>query len=180
MSLIDDTFALIRSPGTQIDTLIPDVMVREMARDATAVTDHPVEVGAAISDHAFMLPEEIEMVLGWSDSTGGYVGYSDEAYEMLLALQKERRPFELSTGRRLYKDMLITGIQETRDDKTANSLMVSVRMRRVIITQTQTTSGSAAKSDQANPAKTGSTTNVGRQQLKSVGTSGFASPTARE
>lgn len=178
MSLLDDTFALIRRPETQIDTLIPDVMVREMARDATAVTDHPVEVGSAISDHAFMLPEEIEMVLGWSDSTGGYVGYSDEAYQMLLELQKERRPFELATGRRLYKDMLITGIQETRDDKTSNSLMVSVRMRRVIITQTQTTS--ASKSAQANPAKTGSTVDVGQQQLKSVGTSGFASPTARE
>ena len=177
MSLIDDAFALIRRPGASIDSLVPDVMIRENARDATAVTDHPVEVGAAISDHAFMLPEEIEMLLGWSDSTGGAIGYSDEAYEMLLDLQKQRQPFELTTGRRSYKDMLITGIQETRDDKTSNVLMVSVRMRRVIITQTQTTSAGAPNSAQANPAKTGSTIDRGQQQLKPV--TGFASPSQR-
>ncbi|MEZ2410560.1 phage baseplate protein [Bosea sp. RCC_152_1] len=164
MALLDDTFALIRRPGVTIDTMVPDVMVREAGRDTLITTDHPVESGAAISDHAFKMPAEIEMIVGWSDSTGGYTGYSDEAYQMLLAIQARRQPIEVSTGRRNYQNMLPVGIQETRDESTANVLMCSLRLREIIIVNTQTTT--APKSAQANPAKTGSTTDVGQQSLK--------------
>lgn len=177
MALLDDAFALIRRPGVEIGTIIPDVLVREAARDTLITTDHPVETGAAISDHAFKLPAEIEMVLGWSDSTGGYVGYSDEAYEMMLSIQAKRELISVSTGRRNYENMLPVGIQQTRDETTSNVLMCSLRLRQINIVSTQTTS--APKSAQANPAKTGSTADVGQQSLKSVGTSGFASPSAR-
>lgn len=176
MSLLDDAFALIRRPGVEIGSLIPDVLIREVGRDTLITTDHPVETGAAITDHAFKLPAEIEMVLGWSDSTGGYVGYSDEAYEMMLAIQEKRELISVSTGRRNYENMLPVGIQQTRDEATANVLMCALRLRQIIIARTQTTS--APTSAQANPAKTGSTVDVGQQSLKSTGTSGFASPAA--
>ncbi len=81
MALIDDAFALITTGSRQIGTLIPDVVVREAQRDEMVITDHPVETGAAISDHAFLRPVEVEMQVGWSDSTGGYVGYARDAYE---------------------------------------------------------------------------------------------------
>lgn len=164
MALLDDAFALIRRPGVEIGSLIPDVLIREVGRDTLITTDHPVETGAAITDHAFKLPAEIEMVIGWSDSTGGYVGYSDEAYEMLLAIQEKRELIEVSTGRRNYQDMLPVGIQQTRDEKTANVLMCALRLRQIIIVSTQTTL--APKSAQANPAKTGSTTDVGQQSFR--------------
>jgi len=164
MSLLDDTFALLTSGSRQIGTLIPDVVVRESGRDEMVVTDHPVEKGAAISDHAFLRPTEIEMQIGWSDSTGGYVGYSTDAYQELLALQRQREPFDVSTGSRRYQNMLISSITLTKDEKTENVAMISVRMREVIIVSTQTTS--AAKSNQANPEKTGATTERGTQQLK--------------
>lgn len=175
MSLLDDVFALIRRPGVTIGTLMPDVLVREAARDTLITTDHPVETGAAISDHAFKLPAEIEMIVGWSDSTGGYTGYSDEAYQELLDLQSKRELISVSTGRRNYQNMLPVGIQETRDEKTSSVLVCSLRLRQILVVSTQTTS--AAKANQANPAKTGSTTNVGSQQLQP--TTGFASPAQR-
>lgn len=164
MALLDDAFALIRLPGVSIGSLIPDIVVREVGRDTLITTDHPVETGAAISDHAFKMPAEIEMVLGWSDSTGGYVGYSEEAYELMLQIQAQRQPITVSTGRRNYRNMLPVGIQQTRDEKTASVLMCSMRLREINIVSTQTTS--APKSAQANPAKTGSTADAGTQQLK--------------
>ncbi|MGO4738654.1 phage baseplate protein [Bosea sp. 2KB_26] len=177
MALLDDAFALITSGTRQIGTLMPDVVIREINKDELVVTDHPVERGAAISDHAFMRPSEIEMQVAWSDSTAGYVGYCRDVYEQFLALQKKREPFNVSTGKRSYKNMLVSSLAVSTDEKTENILLVSVRLREVIMVSTQTTG--SPKSVQANPAKTGATTQTGTQQLKSSGTSGFASPSAR-
>lgn len=177
MALLDDSFALITMRERVISTLIPDVVMREVGRDELVITDHPVETGAAISDHAFIRPVEIEMVLGWSDSSAGYVGYCREVYESLLSLQKKREPFSLSTGKRNYQNMLIGSLGVQTDEKSENILMVTARFREVIIVSTQMTS---PKSAQASPEKTGSTTDRGQQQLRSVGTSGFASPSARQ
>lgn len=164
MSLIDDAFALITTGSRQIGTLIPDVVVREAQRDEMVITDHPVEIGAAISDHAFLRPVEVEMQIGWSDSTGGYVGYARDAYDELVALQRQREPFTLTTGSRRYTNMLISSISLQKDEKTENISAITVRLREVIIVSTQTTS--APKSAQSNPAKTGATTDAGAQQLK--------------
>lgn len=164
MALIDDSFALLKTGTRQIGALIPDVVIREISKDEMVITDHPVERGAAISDHAFFRPSEIEMQIAWSDSTGGYVGYARDAYEQLIALQRQREPFEVTTGSRQYQNMLVSSIALTKDEKTENIALISVRLREVRITSTQTTG--APNSAQANPAKTGETANVGQQQLK--------------
>lgn len=177
MALLDDAFALITTNTRSIGMLIPDVVVREVQRDEMVITDHPVERGAAISDHAFLRPVEVEMQIGWSDSTGGYVGYASEAYDSLVALQKERQPFTLTTGNRQYENMLISSISLQKDEKSEHISAIQCRLREVIIVSTQMTG--TPKSAQANPAKTGATTDGGQQQLKSVGTSGFASPSQR-
>lgn len=163
MALLDDSFALITTQQRRVSSLIPDVVIREVGRDELVITDHPVETGAAISDHAFLRPVEVEMVLGWSDSTAGYVGYARDVYVELIALQKRREPFDLSTGKRNYKNMLIGSLGVQTDEKTENVLMVTARFREVIITSTQMTS---PKSAQASPEKTGSTSDKGQQQLR--------------
>ena len=117
------------------------------------------------------------MVCGWSDSTAGYVGAVREVYEEMLALQKEREPFEVTSGKRTYRNMLLASIIQQTDERSENVLLVTARFREVIIVSTETTS--APKSAQATPSKTGSTTQSGSRQLKSSGTSGFASPTQR-
>lgn len=176
MALIDDLFALISTSSREFATLIPDVVMREVGRDVLAITSHPVERGAAISDHAFLQPLEVDMIMGWSDSIGGS-GYCREIYEELVALQQEREPFDVTTGKRNYQNMLLADISVQTDDKTENVLMVSGRFREIIIVETETTSAPA--SAQASPSKTQPTTDVGAKQLKSSGTTGFASPTAR-
>ena len=61
-------YAMILGGSRQIGTIIPEVVIEEMHRDRLIITDHPVESGAAISDHAFKMPVEVDMRVGWSDS----------------------------------------------------------------------------------------------------------------
>jgi hypothetical protein len=48
-----DTFNL---QSRKIGVIIPDVVVSEKHSDTLEITEHPVETGAAISDHAYKRP----------------------------------------------------------------------------------------------------------------------------
>lgn len=48
--------------------IIPQVVVSERAHDRSQITTHPVEQGAAITDHAIRLPVEVTVMIGWSNS----------------------------------------------------------------------------------------------------------------
>ena len=52
--------------------ILPDIVAQgtfeERTSDELEVTDHPVEIGAEVSDHAFKLPTQVVLHLGWSDS----------------------------------------------------------------------------------------------------------------
>lgn len=158
--------------------IIPDVTIEESHRDELTVTEHPVEQGAQISDHAFKNPAEVICRYGWSNSSGsagfaatlipgglgalpgvsnlaqGGVSGPDvaEVYQTLLTLQESRQPFDLVTGKRVYNNMLIRSLQLHTDASTENALMVTAVMREVIIVQTQTVLLKADK--QASPQDT--------------------------
>jgi hypothetical protein len=163
MSLLGElTYALISAPQSQFGGIIPDVVVEEVYRDGLIITDHPVERGAAITDHAFQRPRSLEMRCGWSNSTAGAEGYIDAVYEALLQLQGIREPFDVFTPRRAYRNMLLADIQVSRDERTNSVLACSVSLREVILTETQSTSGSSGS--QAMPQKTGSVSDIGTRQ----------------
>ena len=170
--ILDSTFAAILIRSRIIGGVIPDVTIREVHRDDLIITDHPVETGAAISDHAFKRPVEVEMLCGWSNSTAGTEGYVEAVYAALQALQAIRIPFIVLTGKRLYRNMLIAGLQVQTDQTTESALMVSCRLREVIITSTRQTAVPTAS--QARPQQTAPTYSRGQ-----VTAFGFASPSVR-
>jgi hypothetical protein len=163
MALLDDNYALIYSNTRAIGDIIPDVVVEEIGNDDLFVTLHPVEKGAAVSDHAFKMPATVEMRCGFSDSSVGTVGYVQEVYERLLALQLEREPFDVFTGKRAYTSMLIRSLTQVTDQKSANALMIVCRLQEVLIVDTE--GGSAPQSAQASPARTAPVQNTGSRQL---------------
>jgi len=55
------------------------VTIEEVHTDELEITDHPVESGAAISDHAFKHPAEVTIRMGWSNSSASSGGLSDAA-----------------------------------------------------------------------------------------------------
>lgn len=171
MALIGDTaapYALVVSRVRMIGTIMPDVVVEEVHNDQIVVTQHPVEIGAAISDHAFKAPSRVQMKIGYSNSKGQSEGYVQQAYQELLDLAEEREPFDLFTGKRAYSNMLIDGIMVTTDVTTEFALNAVVSLREVLITYTDDTSGTQVgkkKGSQSSAKDSASTSNGGTRQM---------------
>lgn len=167
------TSIFLRTPRALGD-LIPQVAIEEVHRDELAITDNPVEQGAAISDHAFKIPAELVIRYGWSESRdildiiqdGGLVSV-DDVYRRLLAMQSQRQPFDVITKRRAYKSMLIKSLQVHTDQQTNNILMVQALLRQVIIVQV-TTVQVPPKVAQAFPVDTAPPIDAGVKQAKPV------------
>ena len=95
VSLIDEVGPLLISTQRSFAGIIPHVVLEEAGDDELRITDHPVEIGAAITDHAFKMPVVLVMKAAWSDSAAGMVGYVRRVYEELIALQANREPFDI-------------------------------------------------------------------------------------
>ena len=168
-------FGLFSGGGRSIDTIVPHAIFEEVHRDDLFITDHPVETGAAISDHAFKKPSSVEMRCGWSDATAASDGYVREVYAELLALQKRREPFDVSTGKRAYTNMLLSGIGLTTDESSEFALMVNATLREVIITSTSSTNTTPTAA-QRDPQRTGSVNAGGERALVPSSTGRVAGP----
>lgn len=189
MSLLGEIgYALIRPSVRAIGTIYADVTVEENHRDEVIITQHPVEGGGVISDHAYKRPSELEIRCGFSNSSAGSVGYVQQQYQALLALQLARKPFSVYTGKRRYQNMLIRGLSVVTDPHSENILMASVALQEIILVSTQATSAGSngtssgstdtasagSSGDQANPASTGSVANNGNVEAQGVGSQAFA------
>jgi hypothetical protein len=152
--------------------------LEEIHTDALQITEHPIEVGAPIADHAYIRPSELVMRCGWSNSSftaltgaiaslfdGGEVGekYTDAIYSQLLALQQTREPFDVITSARQYSNMLISSLRLDRDKETSSILMITATLRQVIIVYTAVTA-LPPREDQADPASTAEIENTGVKQ----------------
>lgn len=186
--------ALFR-PRRSIGGITAMVTIQEDHHDELAITDHPVELGAKISDHAIRLPAELHIRAGWSKSPnltgpgidaalatgrnlanavlgpGGALDYMQVVYQQLRQLQLNREPLDVLTGKRIYSNMLIQSLSTTTTQETENSLLVDIVLREVIITATQTIIVNNA--NQANPEQTGGQVNRGTVQIRPVNVGDF-------
>ncbi|GFM38004.1 phage baseplate protein [Desulfovibrio psychrotolerans] len=153
-------------PTRSIGGLYPDVVVEESHEDALQVTEHPVEQGAAISDHAFKKPATVVIRGGVSDASAENTGgerRSVEFYNTLLELQKSRELFDLVTGKRLYRNMLLETLSTVTDNAGEHALMFTAACREVVVVTTRTTTV-PPRSRHAQPGKTGATSDAGQKQ----------------
>jgi hypothetical protein len=77
MSLLEQVSDVLFGPRRGLGTLIPNVVIEESHEDHLVITDHPVEIGSPISDHAYMRPRELNLEYGWSpgaSALGGLLG----------------------------------------------------------------------------------------------------------
>src|SRR3954468_22480651 len=128
MALIDDNTALIFTSRSRIGNVVPDCTIEETYDDRLQITTHPVEKGANVSDHAFLLPKGLEMRIGWADYKGGNVKWSSDNYEKLRSLQASLEPLDVSSEKRLYRNMLIQSIAVTNDQKMKHAVVATVRL----------------------------------------------------
>lgn len=168
------SYALFSIQGRVIGTIAVDVPLREVHNDTFVVTQHPVESGTPVADHYFANPKLVEMTCGFSDSTAGYEGYVQEVYDSFIALAATREPFDVSTGKRMYQNMMIADISVITDPASEYALFLTVRLQEVIITSTDGGSDTnATQANQANPSETAPTVNAGPQSLQPASASGL-------
>ncbi|MCW7550545.1 hypothetical protein OO184_22090 [Photorhabdus sp. APURE] len=168
-----------RSFGTESMLLVPSVVIAEKHTDALEITEHPVEIGAAVCDHAYKKPSEITMELGFAGG-GSLLDFVDtskiglsmglspkETYQKILDLQELREPFNVITGKRTYENMLIKAIEVTTDRHSENVLLCTLTLREVIITSTQKVQV-AQKEVMKTGVSTSAVENSGTKTLKPV------------
>lgn len=170
------------TPRGNIGGIEIEATLEEVYADVLHTTQHPVEVGAPITDHAFKRPVEVVLRCGWSNSSlNAMVGavtalfsgslsnadYVSGVYSQLVALQESRELFDLTTSKRQYYNMQIVALQCKVDEKTSNVLMCSATCREIIIVQTQSTT-LPEKENQADPQSTASTESTGTKQAVSA------------
>ncbi|WP_097727124.1 phage baseplate protein [Escherichia coli] len=149
---MDILSVIFRLQSRKIGILVPDVVVSEKHVDALEITEHPVETGAPVNDHAYKRASEVTMECGFSgggsildfvdvSGIGLGIGLSPkEVYQQLLDLQSSRLPFDVVTGKRTYSNMLIRAIEVTTDRTSENVLSCVLTLREVLLTQTQSVS----------------------------------------
>lgn len=65
--------------GTVMQDIVAQAVVEEIHHDELEVTEHPIEVGAAIADHAFKRPAELVLKMAWSNSPSSSAGLLNAA-----------------------------------------------------------------------------------------------------
>lgn len=151
--------------GRNLGGVTFDVVLEESHEDCLEITEHPVEHGASVNDHAYLKPATVTIRAGVSDSSpaGSGDGYSRDVYDKLRQLQATREPFSIVTGKRLYENMLLETLTILTDQTTEHALIVSAACRQVIIVHTQVVSV-PPRARHASPGKTGGTTDKGQKQ----------------
>jgi hypothetical protein len=120
-----------------------DAFIRESHTGSVRITDHPVQGGANISDHAYNLPDKLTLEIFVSDVmdtlvVGQFKYYetkSISAYEVLRRLKEQRQPLSVRTKLHYYENMIIESMTINDDFKTAKSLRCTVMMREIIMAQ---------------------------------------------
>lgn len=114
------------------------------------ITDQPVQTGAALTDHAYMQPQELQMDIGMSDVAKSFIpgqftgsSRSYSAYQVLKQLQALRIPLQITTRLNTYQNMLIEVISAPDDYTTQYGMKCTVTFREVLVAQVQTVKISA-------------------------------------
>lgn len=136
---MDKVTTMIVSP-TYGQFIFDAVFMTNHSANAT-VTQHPVQSGASISDHAYMEPDEVSIDIGMTDtaaSISGGASRSVNAYTQLRVIMELREPVTLVTRLRTYRNMLITSISAPDDYNTMNALRASIVFQQVNVVSMST------------------------------------------
>lgn len=159
LALIAGQSRSLRSIGGIVAQLVQE----ETHTDELEITNHPVEQGASITDHAFKLPAQLVLRYSWSESPSPQPGLRGlvpsllpqqsqsiwDIYQKLLNLQVNRTLVDVYTGKRAYRNMLIQGLEQDTDASGDHRLPLTIRLQELILVSTTTasTSGVGASSD---------------------------------
>ena len=140
-----------------------DAILRTSHTSKLKITEHPVEEGAAITDHSFVEPQAITIEVGMSDACKSFVDgqfnqsytRSVSAFDTLKKLQEQRIPLTVHTRLCTYNNMLVETITVPDDYTSLYGLKATVGLREIIVVSTR--SVSLPNRTSRSPHKTGET-----------------------
>jgi hypothetical protein len=158
--------------GTNIPAgdLVPDTVLEERSEDESVITEQPVEAGSTTSDHAYDLPQNLELTYAWSAAppNGGPVrgeSFIADTYAQILQLKSGKVLCGAVAGKRQYKNLLIKSVAVTTDKDSEYLLLARISLKQILFTYTQ--SGTVTPASQmAFPEKTMPTANNGLRALQ--------------
>ena len=159
-----------RPSRTKIGDIEIDVVLTESSTDSAETTDHPVEQGFDVSDHARLAGDTpdhrdyLEYARRRStvaargeprrgrdftsvstERVGRAIGFAERAAADLRKLLEARQLVTVTTSKRVYTDMMLTDLITPRDGKTGDALTFQATFKRVRIVQNKTTRRVVAK-----------------------------------
>jgi hypothetical protein len=158
MGLFDEPQPAYFLPRRAIAAFTGYCVIEEVGSDELEITQHPVQTGAAITDHAYRKPSTVTVRALYGPQRGPL----NDTYAAMLALQESREPFDVVTGKRVYRSMLLKTLGVTEDGPTKNVVAFTAELQEVILVNVETVTV-PPRAKHATPAKTAATEQGGKK-----------------
>lgn len=168
---------VFRDGPTKIESVEVDCSITEQHSGEVEVTEHPVEEGFNVSDHARPKPDALTMdaivsntpinrtqrkrvvqAFGFqfetstlSDQRQGVASYAEAAYAKLRDLKDAGKVITVVTNLRTYDSMIITSLSVPRDARSGDALRFSIAFRQIRVVRNKSTRKVVAKDPKAQP-----------------------------
>ena len=151
------------------------------------VTEHPIESGASVADHAYTQSPEITMQIGITDAStdtstiaGSALDRSTVAYQRMLMLMDLYEPFNLITRLYTYENMIITSISVEDDYSTQNALKATIIMKHIEIVSVSTVTVQNANSSSKSSGSSSSKKSSSSSKSSSTSSSSSSTTTTKK
>lgn len=166
---------LFKTTPAKIDQLVLDASVTESHTGEVEVTEHPVEQGANIADHARPKPDSVTIegivsntplshaqatritesqgvtfeTTSLADAIAGQAGNAESALATLRDLKDNPRLVTIVTALHTYDSMILISLSVPRDARSGDALRFTATFRQVRLVSNKTTTQTVAKEPKA-------------------------------
>jgi len=129
------------SPYQSAVTYYLDCVFKETHDSKLTITEHPVETGGKISDHAYLNPRILTIEAGVSDNISIFRRFNDkfsggesrskQAFSILSTLQENRILLTIGTGFKLYENMLLEALSVPQDKKNPDTCRFTATFKQI-------------------------------------------------
>lgn len=102
-----------------------DVILLEGHSSRATISEHPIEDGSSVNDHAYIEPKRLTLEVADEKAADTYIEF--------VNVQELREPFDVVSGLAVYTNMMIEGIEAKRDKRTYRILMATIYLREIVI-----------------------------------------------
>lgn len=166
--MAEQTSLLFQTVLGKIGEIVLDASISEQHSSTSEVPEHPVEKGAAFTDHVREKPDQLTIeglisnhpltetqAARGKDAVGGETptyrpGYEKEVDGRIREMKRSAQVLTVVTGLRTYEDMVIESYNVPRDSRSGEALRFTMVLRRVVVVQSKVTVLVVAREPKAN------------------------------